>query len=110
MPKKQYPVPKEERTQPHWKEINKVIDPEIGFGVVDIGLIYDVEIDKKKTATIKMTLTSPACPVGPMLVMQVEEAALRVPEIEKAHVEITWDPVWTQKRMDPEILEMLMGI
>ncbi len=111
-PKKKtpYPVPKELRKEDYWKELNKVIDPELGFGIVDVGLVYDVEIDKDQNALIKMTFTSPACPVGPMLMMQAEDALLRVDGIKKAHVEIVWDPVWTPDRIDEEIKEMLMGL
>lgn len=107
---KEYPVPPEKRTQDYWKKLNTVIDPEVGIGVVDLGLIYDVDINKQGEAHIKMTLTSPACPVGPVLVQQVEDTMLtQVKGVTKASVEITWEPTWNQEFIDEDIREMMFG-
>jgi len=104
-----FPRPKKLRTEPFWKELNQIIDPELGIGVVDLGLIYDIVLNDKKEATIKMSLTSPACPVGPMLVMQIEDCMRTQKGISDAHAEIVWDPPWSQEMIDPELREMMFG-
>lgn len=96
-------------------ELNTIIDPELGVGIVDLGLIYHVELsdslDKKNSiAVITMTLTSIGCPVGPLIVEQIEtQVPMLVPEIQQAHVAITWDPPWTPERMSPDLREILLG-
>lgn len=106
----QLPIPRELRTSPAWAIINRVKDPEINQGVVDLGLIYNIEINKEKTATITMTLTSLACPYGPMLIREIEDAARRIKGVKKAQTKVVWSPVWTQKMIDPDLREMLFGI
>jgi metal-sulfur cluster biosynthetic enzyme len=103
------PVPKAERTQPHWKALNEVIDPELNIGVVDLGLIYDVQLDKEKNATIFMTLTSPSCPVGPVIIQQVQDTLRTFPEIGEIETRVVWSPVWTQEMIDPDIKELMFG-
>ncbi len=105
---KPFPVPKDQRTEPYWKELNKVIDPELGVGVVDLGLIYNVEIDGEN-ATVTMTLTSPGCPVGPQIMHQVELAMLGIDGITSPRVEITWDPPWNQDLIDQDIRDLMWG-
>lgn len=88
--------------------LNTVIDPEIGAGIVDIGLIYNIDI-KGKTAFIQMTLTSFGCPIGPWFVEQVRDAALSINHIDNAEVEIVYEPAWTPEKMKPEIREAILG-
>lgn len=107
-PSRPFPLPKSLRIESYWKELNKVIDPELNLGVVDIGLIYDVQI-KNGNAKVFMTLTSPACPVGPMLIGQVEDRMRLYKDIKNVKVEIVWDPVWTQEFMDPDIRDLMFG-
>lgn len=102
------PVPKAKRTQPYWKELNKVIDPEINLGIVDLGLIYDVKI-KKNHAHVLMSLTSPACPAGGYIVQQVEDRMRMFKDIKSVEVEIVWDPPWTKEMIDEDIREMIFG-
>ena len=108
--KKIVPTPKEERKSPHWKALNRIIDPEVGIGIVDLGLIYQINIDDDSFAHVIMTLTSPSCPVGPMLLQQVEDAMRIQEDVEDVQVEIVWDPFWTQERIDPDIRELMFGI
>lgn len=110
MPKNNFPVPKKERKGSHWKQLNTVIDPELDIGIVDLGLVYDVIIDKKGLATVKMTFTSPACPVGPVLVMQVEDVMRTIKSIKDVKVDVVWDPMWNGDMVDEDIRDMLMGI
>ena len=79
-------------------EIKKIYDPEIPVNIYELGLIYDVQVDNNK-AKIKMTLTSPNCPVAESLPKEVKEGAMQVEEIENVELELVWDPPWTQDMM-----------
>ena len=104
--KKITPTPLEKRTQPYWHALNDIIDPEIGVGIVDLGLIYNIEI-KNSTATVIMTFTSMGCPAGPSLIEQVKEEMEKVPKIKKVKINIVWDPGWTIDMMNPDVRAML---
>ena len=103
---KTFPVPKENRTEKYWGLLNTVIDPELGIGVVDLGLVYNVDI-KNNLATINMTFTSMGCPVGPSIIHQIESAAKEIPGVEKVAVNLVWEPVWTPERINPDVRAML---
>lgn len=105
---RQLPVPRELRTEPYWQELNKVIDPEINLGVVDLGLIYDVKIKNGK-ATITMSLTTPACPYGPTLLKQIEDRMRLYHDVKSVKINIVWDPVWNQEFIDPDIRDLMLG-
>jgi len=75
-----------------------VTDPEIGIGVVDLGMIYEVAVDDR-VARIKMALTTVGCPLHDVLSDGVRRAALRVPGVEEVEVEIVWEPPWTTERL-----------
>lgn len=100
-----------------YNQLNTILDPELGIGIVDLGLIYDVKLEKKSagattaTAIVTMTLTTMGCPVGPMLIEQIETVltTLFPDEIKSAHVEITWDPPWSPEKMKPEVRELMQG-
>jgi metal-sulfur cluster biosynthetic enzyme len=106
MPNTIIPTLPEKRTQEYWRTLNDIIDPEIGVGIVDLGLIYTIEI-KDGTATVIMTFTSMGCPAGPSLTEQVKEEMEKVPKVKKAKVKIVWDPIWTIDRMNPDVRAML---
>ncbi len=89
-------------------ELNTIIDPEIGAGIVDIGLIYHVQIIKL-VVHIEMTLTSFGCPIGPWFVEQVRDATMRVPGVKDATVEIVYEPAWGPEKMKPEVREAVLG-
>ena len=80
------------------EEIKKIYDPELPVNIYDLGLIYDVQVNQKK-AKIKMTLTTPNCPVAESLPKEVKEGALQVDEIEDVDLELVWDPPWTKDMM-----------
>ena len=82
--------------------IKTCYDPEIPVDIYELGLIYDISIDEKKIAHIKMTLTSPACPVAGSLPGEVEERVQSVEGLDGAKVEIVWDPPWTPEMMTEE--------
>ena len=79
-------------------EIKKIYDPELLVNIYDLGLIYDVQVNEKK-AKIKMTLTTPNCPVAESLPKEVKDGAMQVDEIEDVDLELVWDPPWTKDMM-----------
>jgi metal-sulfur cluster biosynthetic enzyme len=82
--------------------LREVTDPEAGMNIVDLGLVYGVEA-APPVATVRMTMTSPACPLGEYLGEAVRDALrARLPELEDVRVEWTWDPPWTPERMSQE--------
>lgn len=104
--KKITPTPAEQRTQEYWKILNTIFDPEIGMGIVDLGLVYNIEI-KNSTAIVTMTFTSMGCPFGASLIEQVKEEMAKLPKIKKVSVNLVWDPMWTIEKMDPDARAML---
>ncbi|AKG38791.1 MAG: metal-sulfur cluster assembly factor [Infirmifilum sp.] len=87
--------------------LKEVYDPEIPFNVVDLGLIYGVEIEGKKVK-IRMTLTAVGCPLSYFLVEMVKDVVKeKVPGIEEVEVDLVFDPPWTPDRMNPEVRKLL---
>jgi metal-sulfur cluster biosynthetic enzyme len=80
------------------RALDRVLDPELGMSVVELGMIYGVELDGA-TARIRMTLTAPGCPLHDVMVEGVRAAALSVPGVERAEVELVFDPPWTPERV-----------
>jgi metal-sulfur cluster biosynthetic enzyme len=86
----------------------KVRDPELGMNVVDLGLIYGVDVTDKQTVEITMSLTSPGCPAGPQIITDVQrETHLAFPDVNEVNVHLTWTPFWTPDRMSDEAKEEL---
>ena len=81
--------------------LREVEDPELGMDIVELGLMYDDEVDGPKVKVIH-SLTSLGCPAGPMIQDGIYEAAARVPGVEEVEVELTWDPPWTPDRMSDD--------
>jgi len=84
------------------EQLKEVIDPELGLNIVDLGLIYDVEVEDG-LAIITMTLTSPGCPAGGTIMAGAQEAARRTEGVEDADVRLVWKPFWTPDRIDPDV-------
>lgn len=82
--------------------LRKVKDPEAGLNIVDLGLVYDIEIADGKV-TVKMTLTSPACPAGPQIMSDVDAAVRALDGVKDVRVELVWEPYWTPERIDPKV-------
>jgi FeS assembly SUF system protein len=76
-----------------------VYDPEIPVNIKELGLIYDVLVDKDGRVGVRMTLTAPACPAAQSLPVEVKQKAAGVPGVTQAKVEIVWDPAWDKDRM-----------
>lgn len=86
-----------------WDALQTVYDPEIPVNLVDLGLIYRVEVDQaSKRVDIDMTLTAPGCGMGPVLVGDVEYRVGKVPNVESVQVELVFDPPWSRDRMSEE--------
>ncbi len=79
-----------------------VYDPEIPVNIYDLGLIYRLEIDAQGSVAVDMTLTAPGCPVAQTFPGTVEREIMGVPGVTAAHVELVWDPPWSQDRMSEE--------
>jgi FeS assembly SUF system protein len=89
------------------ENLQTVFDPEIPVNIVDLGLIYRVEVDADFHARLQMTLTAPACPVADSIVREVETKVRNTPGIEGAKVELVWSPPWDKSRMsDAALLEL----
>ncbi len=82
--------------------IKTCYDPELPVDIYELGLIYDILIDEKKFAHIKMTLTSPACPVAGSLPGDVEQRVQSVEGLSGVKVDVVWDPPWTPEMMTEE--------
>ena len=80
-------------------EVKKIYDPEIPVNIYELGLIYDVQVENEKHAKIKMTLTTPNCPVAESLPKEVKEGAMQVEGIEDVDLELVWDPPWNKDMM-----------
>lgn len=81
------------------KALRQVKDPEIPVNLYDLGLIYDLDVQDTGHVAIRMTLTSPGCPVADMLIKQVETQVKGVEGVSAAQVELVWEPPWTPDRM-----------
>ena len=81
------------------QEIKKIYDPELPVNIYELGLIYDIIIENEKFVKIKMTLTTPNCPVAESLPKEVKEGAMQVDGIEDADVQLVWDPPWNKDMM-----------
>ncbi len=74
-------------------------DPEIPVDVFELGLIYEIMIDEEANVNIKMTLTSPACPVAGSLPPEIQEKVKMIPEIKSVNIELVWNPPWDRDMM-----------
>ena len=87
--------------------LRQVFDPELGLDIVELGLLYDVQI-VGDAVTVVYSLTSIGCPAGPLLQEQILEATRELPGVETVELQLTWDPPWTPERMS-EDAKLLLG-
>ena len=80
-------------------EIKKIYDPEIPVNIYELGLIYDVKIENNNSVKVKMTLTSPNCPVAESLPKEVKDSIMELPEINDVDLQLVWDPPWDKSMM-----------
>lgn len=89
--------------------IEVVEDPELGISIVHLGLIYGIQVDDGHVS-VDMTLTTPFCPIGPMLTAQVETIVGELPGVKGVTVNMVWTPPWDPKTMASEEAKDLLGI
>jgi probable FeS assembly SUF system protein SufT len=88
-----------------WEQLRKVFDPEIPVNIVDLGLVYSMDVEPKDAGyrvNVAMTLTAPGCGMGPAIAEDARSKVLLVPGVSEADVRITWDPPWNQSMISEE--------
>jgi len=86
--------------------LRQVKDPELDMNIVELGLVYDVEtVDGE--VRVKMTLTSPGCPAGPMITSDAYRVLRALDGVRDVNIEIVWEPYWTPERIDPKVRAMM---
>ena len=82
--------------------LRTVVDPELGFNIVDLGLIYTIDLNGGDVL-VEMTLTSPGCPSAGQLIGQADAAVRDLEGVDKVSVELVWEPYWSPERVDPKL-------
>lgn len=93
------------------ENLKLIFDPELPVNIYDLGLIYKIDLEIKNNymfCEIKMTLTSPSCPVSDSLLSQVHYAALSLDEIDEVNVDLVFEPMWTNEKITKEGKDILM--
>ncbi len=92
------------------EQIKTVLDPEIPVNIYELGLIYSVDVDDNGKVDIKMTLTTPMCPVADSMPLEVQEKTIQVEGVTDVDLQVVFDPMWTKDMMSDEakfVLDML---
>jgi metal-sulfur cluster biosynthetic enzyme len=89
------------------KALRAVKDPELNLNIMDIGLVYDVEVSDAGQVHVRMTLTSPGCPAGTEILDDVKRVVADLDGVTGVEVDLVWDPYWTPERMDPRVRAFL---
>ena len=94
-----------------FKAVSTVNDPEVGFNLVEMGLIYDASCDEQGNAKVVMTLSTRACPLHQMIVTWVEEAVIReIEAVQNIEVEVVWEPAWNISMATDDVKRQLSGL
>ena len=80
-------------------EVKKIYDPEIPINIYELGLIYDIVIEKNNDVKINMTLTTPNCPVAESLPKEVKDSIMAIKEVKNVDLNLVWDPPWNKDMM-----------
>ncbi len=89
-----------------YEALQDCYDPEIPVNIVDLGLVYDVEVEDAAVA-VKMTLTAPGCGMGGMIASNAQSLIMEIPGVKEANVDLVWDPPWDPSRISEEAREKL---
>ena len=84
-----------------------VFDPEIPVNIVDLGLIYDIQVTPADEVVVTMTLTTPGCGMAHQIALQAKQAAAAVPGVKEAKVTVVWEPAWDPSKMSPDAKKKL---
>ncbi len=90
-----------------FKAISIVIDPEVGFNLVEMGLIYGASSDDEGNIKVTMTLSTKACPLHQMILQWVKEAVEKLPNVKEVDVEVVWEPEWNISMADDNVKKAL---
>ena len=90
--------------------LRRVIDPEIGINIVDLGLVYDIDVNEENDVQVLMTLTAPNCPFGEMIMMETEFAVRSVKDVNIVKINLTFDPPWNPDIHVTDEAKYQMGI
>ncbi len=88
------------------KVLRQVKDPEVGLNIMDLGLVYDVEVEEG-AVRVQMTLTSPGCPAGGQILGDADSVIRALDGVEEVDIELVWEPFWTPERIDPKVRSFL---
>ena len=92
------------------EKLKLVVDPEIGINIVDLGLVYGIEVQEDGLVKVRMTLTSPACPLGPVIQTQARALLSMLEGVNDVKVELVWSPPWDPRTMASEEAKAELGI
>lgn len=90
---------KEQMKEQIMEQLEQVNDPELNIDIVNLGLVYDIDIDDEGNVKVTMTLTAMGCPLAGIIQQEVEQALKNVEGVNKVDVEIVWNPPWDKSRM-----------
>jgi len=90
-----------------YQALKGVMDPEIGFNIVDLGLVYDVEVNENNDVKVKMTLSSPTCPLSGTILNWTENAVKGIEGVGNVEIELVWDPPWSIEMASDEVKKAL---
>jgi metal-sulfur cluster biosynthetic enzyme len=82
--------------------LKNTVDPEIGINIVDLGLIYDIKVDAQNNISLKLTMTSPMCPVTSVIMADVQLRLENLPEVGKVALDLVWEPAWSPEMISEE--------
>ena len=90
------------------ESLKEVYDPEIGVNIVDLGLIYGVDWDEHRGRVhVDLTLTSPGCPLGPEIILDIRQALAKIDDVLEAEVDLVWSPLWHPSMMSEDAKDEL---
>lgn len=87
--------------------LKKVVDPEVGLNLVDLGLIYDIEVTPENVINIKMTLTTKGCPMHEMMLTSAKRTVQNTLKAKEVNLNLVWEPAWTPERLSSEAKKKL---
>ncbi len=92
------------------ERLKDVFDPEIHMSIVELGLVYDVDIADDGTVDVTYTLTSPGCPLGPVIDGQIQDVLIDLPGVKRVNGKLTFSPPWDPRTMASDDVKMQLGI
>ena len=92
------------------EQLKDVFDPELRMSIMELGLVYDVEIADEGKVKITYTLTTPACPLGPVIDAQIQDKIVHLPGVTEVVPELTFSPPWDPRTMASDEVKMQLGI